>query len=772
MPAPQSTHDGERPRGPTGVPPQRIAPQSPDADPPDHSLPGARGALVVGISPNYETLQITDPQFFLRQQRTLHPYACVIAVVRNGVESWFQSAEDGGEGVALQDLPAAHVTVFAREHEGRRVVCVRDDGPGMTEQDVRRYVLALGSGAKPRGREKSLGVGLKLIAAVQNDNVIMTTWRDGMACRVVLGREWVADGEYYRPVVRTQELRDGDRVLESGTVIRVPVPQDAASPSGTEVLLDSLPFHGNLLVRELNQQLIRVPGSPGSTITELHGGRVENGRTTITGLLLGLDEVCERTTRGSVQVGDATVHYGITREVPEVAGRTRARDERRRGAPKSAKSAFEKATLVYAHRDQVFASAGKDTLTSLRDTWGIKVDAEAMRRVAIVVEVHGDRVEVSPYRNSVAGFDPAPVAAAFRRSMPRPLRDFIDDSRRRRAAFKPVLQRSFVMKLLAQHRKLSLPLGGEPGMATGTGMTPSLPEGKVETEPRVERKADHPSDDTAEGQAWEPSGGGRQGGRLAGGAGEQGNGRGERARSASRDKPSGARVSRVRLRHDRRHRRRTARIRPVRRQTRHHGESGVRRGGETPRPGGRDRPRCRARGVVPHLPRCSSRLERSPSGARPWPDSNIPPLRCRLGVGLCSIVPARPREREVPKSPARIEGRARWRLVRVRLRGAASSLVSRRVAELRSTFPASDRVKARRMEEPPTPTHALVRDGARESPDDGPGPHRSQRGQITGTRRDPPLLREPGTPGVSSKKTQRVGSVVSSSKRIPVSLYL
>lgn len=323
-------------------------------------------------------------------------------------------------------------------------VIIRDDGCGMSASELIEYMGAYGSGGKERGREKNLGLGLKAVGTLLNpDGVIITSWQQGIAHRIELGR--LAPGIYgVKYAGKSSETVEGAQLA-----------RDVTSPSGTEVQFRNMAFGPYQILQFLNNRFLRLPPT-----VQVHGGLRDQSATrrNAQGLIMSMARACKAV--GQVELYSCNLHWGI---LPD------DKDEAQRDDDHFASHEFAPHHLYLAWQGETFRSwaayrGGERVLLN----WGVRAGG---KRIILVVELKGDNLAPTIDRNDVTGWDELAVQDEVASGLPEEILNYMDeyeekhfDVQSEAALVEQILRERFAkVRLFGIDKDVLQPGGGETG---------------------------------------------------------------------------------------------------------------------------------------------------------------------------------------------------------------------------------------------------------------------------------------------------------------------
>jgi len=326
--------------------------------------------------------EVRDQSFIETGVYNAHPFASLREAVKNAIEAG-----------------ATRIHIFP---DGRNRTVIHDNGGGMSEADMTQYLSAFGAGAKKRGKDDNMGIGLKAVAPVQNPTgVEITSWVSRRAAhQIVLGKR--GPGRY-------GILSQGGKAIRS-----VPIPQyqgEETPPTGTLLVLRDTEFQPYAMGKYLNDRFLSLPEGVVLQIFRKDTGGL--GARSVNGLLSCLNVVCGKT--GTLKLKHSLLHWGIRSE-----GLT---PEERTQMENYTKNVFSANSMYMAWAGEAYAwwefsRGGRVKLNS----WGIRSGAG---QVIMIVEALGAKIAPTMDRCSITGWNEEEAREEVVENLPDELRNFM-----------------------------------------------------------------------------------------------------------------------------------------------------------------------------------------------------------------------------------------------------------------------------------------------------------------------------------------------------------
>lgn len=210
---------------------------------------------------------------------------------------------------------------------GSYKLCIIDNGTGMTGPEMVKYINHLSCSGRTQSIDENYGVGAKIAAATRNHcGIIYLSWKDGKGAMIHLWRN-PEDGTYglrpltlpngkvgsWAPVddaVKPKQIGDhGTMVVLLGNEDEedtIEAPEGTSSPS-------------RWIARYLNSRFFEFPN--GINVRAREGWTSDNPDTNVARAVKGSKEFLERhkEVSGAVDLGDATAHWWLLKDVPAIS---------------------------------------------------------------------------------------------------------------------------------------------------------------------------------------------------------------------------------------------------------------------------------------------------------------------------------------------------------------------------------------------------------------------------------------------------------------------
>jgi len=206
-------------------------------------------------------------------------------------------------------------------------LAVIDTGIGMTGEEMVEYINRLSSSMHEQSATRNFGIGAKIAAAPLNPaGLIYLSWKNGVGHMVHLWRDPVTDQYGLRQIPRpdgtfahwaflTDDIKP-DTIKDHGTMVVLLGNEEDAD---TMVPPADVPMRAKWLLRYLNSRYFKFPDGVRLHAREgwqLQRGDQHNFLRVVEGQGPWLDKVSE--SHGTVQLGDARIHWWIAKESADV----------------------------------------------------------------------------------------------------------------------------------------------------------------------------------------------------------------------------------------------------------------------------------------------------------------------------------------------------------------------------------------------------------------------------------------------------------------------
>ncbi len=296
-----------------------------------------------------------------------------------------------------------------------RYTVIRDNGPGMTADEMAEYLTKIFSGKKDRVKQANQGAGIKTVGPAHNpDGVVITSWTDRSAAyQVFLYLDEDGDG---KAVFKFKPGPDGKPVT------RVAIPRNATSQHGTQVELMNLAFAPYEIMKYLNRRFahFKTPDAPEGVDVRVHRAAGQAGPTE--DRVLGYEECLKRIARKTG--GTGRVQIGGSKPIGFVWAIRDSSAERADTITRFCSDYFQPPCLGLSFQDEMYEFTPAGRAVTVLTGFGIRAGG---RDVVLVIDVDGSEVTPNISRTSLGdNVDRDELKERVRENLPQEVLEYMD----------------------------------------------------------------------------------------------------------------------------------------------------------------------------------------------------------------------------------------------------------------------------------------------------------------------------------------------------------